>query len=155
LREGDVVIERTAGGGGYGDPAARDVEAVARDVRAGFVTAAEAAAAYGVAIRDGRVDARATAALRERLRTHRLALRVRLDNQDSARLTLRVAPSSAQRAGLRDGDLAEIVRGDGPALLGWIRFDEAVADGECAMSAAAGAAPCEGRIELRRVRERT
>jgi N-methylhydantoinase B len=155
LREGDVVIERTAGGGGYGDPAARNVDAVARDVRAGFVTAAEAEAAYGVAVRDGRVDAAATAALRDRLRSRSLTLRVKLDDRDAARLTLRIAPRSAQRGGFRDGDLAEIVRDDGPALIGWIRVDDALGDGECAMSAAAGAAPREGRIELRRVRERT
>ena len=43
LRAGDVVIERTAGGGGYGDPLERDPQAVVRDVRFGYVSAASAA----------------------------------------------------------------------------------------------------------------
>jgi N-methylhydantoinase B len=36
------------GGGGYGDPAKRDPDAVKRDVRLGLVSAAQAKAAYGV-----------------------------------------------------------------------------------------------------------
>jgi N-methylhydantoinase B len=38
------------GGGGWGDPMARDPEAVKRDVRDGFVTIEGAARDYGVAI---------------------------------------------------------------------------------------------------------
>ncbi len=37
LERGDTVILMTAGGGGYGDPAARDPAAVAADLRAGYV----------------------------------------------------------------------------------------------------------------------
>jgi N-methylhydantoinase B len=37
----------TPGGGGYGDPARRAPEAVARDVRLGYVSAEAAAATYG------------------------------------------------------------------------------------------------------------
>src|SRR5262249_57573411 len=38
LRRGDVVRIESAGGGGFGDPGERDLELVAHDVRAGFVT---------------------------------------------------------------------------------------------------------------------
>ena len=48
LDEGDVVSVRTPGGGGFGDPADRDREAVARDLRLGAVSAAIAREAYGV-----------------------------------------------------------------------------------------------------------
>lgn len=65
---GDRVTILTAGGGGFGDPFARAPEAVARDVRAGFVSPEAARATYGVALAaDGTVDAAAT----ERLRADR------------------------------------------------------------------------------------
>jgi N-methylhydantoinase B len=46
LAPGDRVEVLTPGGGGYGDPAARDPAAVARDVARGYYTAAEAAALW-------------------------------------------------------------------------------------------------------------
>jgi N-methylhydantoinase B len=64
LRPGDRVEVRTPGGGGYGDPFARDPALVARDVRRGYYDAAQAQALWGVALRDGEVDGHATAALR-------------------------------------------------------------------------------------------
>ena len=64
LADGDVVSFATPGGGGYGDPFARDIDAVRADVAAGFVSAEFAARDYGVAIRDGEVDLATTNALR-------------------------------------------------------------------------------------------
>lgn len=61
-------------GGGFGDPADRDPEAVARDVRLGRLTAAQAEETYGVRVdAEGLVDAAATAVRREALRRARLA----------------------------------------------------------------------------------
>jgi N-methylhydantoinase B len=65
---GDTVTLMSAGGGGYGDPFERSVDAVARDVRAGFVSVAEARRDYGVVFAEGQVDAAATEALRARPR---------------------------------------------------------------------------------------
>jgi len=65
LRPGDRVEVKTPGGGGYGDPFARDPALVARDVQRGYFDAAQAQALWGVALRDGAVDAAATAALRQ------------------------------------------------------------------------------------------
>jgi N-methylhydantoinase B len=48
LREGDVVCQSTAGGGGFGEPFLRDPQAVARDVRLGYVSPAAARNEYGV-----------------------------------------------------------------------------------------------------------
>jgi N-methylhydantoinase B len=56
----DVVTILTAGGGGFGDPFAREIAAVQRDVRAGFVSAEAAERDYGVVIRDGMLDQQAT-----------------------------------------------------------------------------------------------
>lgn len=47
LAAGDVLSVRTSGGGGLGDPARRDPAAVARDVAAGYVSAARARLVYG------------------------------------------------------------------------------------------------------------
>jgi len=56
----------TPGGGGYGDPYARDPLLVARDVRRGYLSAAQARALFRVALAaDGAVDRAATARLRE------------------------------------------------------------------------------------------
>ncbi|MBF0817289.1 hydantoinase B/oxoprolinase family protein [Microbacterium paludicola] len=50
LESGDVLANRTGGGGGWGDPFRRAPEAVARDVRNGFVSVASARRDYGVAV---------------------------------------------------------------------------------------------------------
>ena len=50
LQPGDTLSVREAGGGGYGDPRARDPAAVLADVRAGFVSVAGALRDYGVRV---------------------------------------------------------------------------------------------------------
>jgi N-methylhydantoinase B len=60
----DVVTILTAGGGGFGDPFVREIAAVKRDVRAGFVSPAAAERDYGVVIRNGVLDHDATDARR-------------------------------------------------------------------------------------------
>lgn len=66
LNAGDVYHHVMAGGGGFGDPFAREPERVLEDWRDGRITAGHARDAYGVVLADGRVDAAATAALRFR-----------------------------------------------------------------------------------------
>ena len=72
LRRGDVLAYSFQGGGGYGDPIWRDPARVARDVDNGRLTAERAASIYGVALRDGAVDAEATRDRRRTIRTERL-----------------------------------------------------------------------------------
>lgn len=64
VEAGDTVTILTPGAGGFGDPFARDPEAVLRDVVLRVVSAESAARDYGVVIRDGALDAAATTALR-------------------------------------------------------------------------------------------
>ena len=64
VRSGEVIRIRTTGGGGWGDPLARDPAAVLRDVQWGKVSEAAARTDYGVVIAGGAVDERATAAAR-------------------------------------------------------------------------------------------
>jgi N-methylhydantoinase B len=68
LRQGDVVRVTTPGGAGYGLPIDRKVEAVARDVKDGFVSLEEARKVYGVVFRDGTVDAAETEGIRRSMR---------------------------------------------------------------------------------------
>jgi N-methylhydantoinase B len=65
LVAGDRVEVMTPGGGGYGDPAGRDPDLVARDIRRGYYAPDEAARLFHVAVgADGSVDQVATARLR-------------------------------------------------------------------------------------------
>ena len=71
VKEGDVLYFNTWGGGGWGDPYARDPELVRTDVARGLVTPG-GARRYGVVITDNHsVDAAATAALRATLLAER------------------------------------------------------------------------------------
>jgi N-methylhydantoinase B len=71
VEAGDQLHFITWGGGGWGDPLARDPDLVAREVRQGLVTA-DGARRYGVVLAaDGTVDADATRALRDDLRAAR------------------------------------------------------------------------------------
>ncbi len=70
LAKGQRVRLETPGGGGYGLPLDRDVQAVARDVALGFVSIENAARDYAVAIdARGAVNALKTATLRKAART--------------------------------------------------------------------------------------
>ncbi|CCH28408.1 hydantoinase B/oxoprolinase family protein [Actinosynnema sp. NPDC047251] len=71
--EGERLVARTSGGGGYGPPHTRDPELVAKDVREGWVGAVRAHHVYRVVLDDhGQVDAAATAHLRDAAATAHL-----------------------------------------------------------------------------------
>ncbi|MEU8246099.1 hydantoinase B/oxoprolinase family protein [Nonomuraea sp. NPDC048916] len=71
VRPGDLLHFVTWGGGGWGDPLARDPDLVGLEVRRGLVTA-DGARRFGVVCAaDGTIDAEATAGLRERMREDR------------------------------------------------------------------------------------
>ena len=83
VRAGDIVRIVTSGGGGFGDPLERDVDAVRLDVLRRLVSVRSAADDYGVIVRpiegevlEYAVDATATTALRDELRDSRSRLRL-------------------------------------------------------------------------------
>jgi N-methylhydantoinase B len=76
VKAGEVIRIRTTGGGGWGDPLERDVEAVVRDVRWGKVSREAAERDYGVVLTGDdldavEVDVSATEATRSRLAADR------------------------------------------------------------------------------------
>ena len=161
LAEGDIVMVRSAGGGGYGDPLDRKTERVAQDVREGYVSAAAARELYGVALdRAGRADAVATAALRKRLRSARIRLVTRLDADVfergvvSRRRICRLNPADADGAGVGEDDVVELDIGRAAPLRAWSRIDRSVQQGTVAIDQRGLSIlkAIEGeRVELRRV----
>jgi N-methylhydantoinase B len=157
LREGDVVVMRTAGGG-YGDPLEREPAEALRDVRFGYVSAARARAVYGVVLDGDAVDEPATARLRRRLRAGRRHLRVVPlpgSEHDAMRRIAALAPATARRLRIRAGALVGLPSASGPSLRAWARLDPALPEGVCALGAGAlamlGLEP-EARVELRPIR---
>ncbi|HEX7006126.1 MAG TPA: hydantoinase B/oxoprolinase family protein [Alphaproteobacteria bacterium] len=68
IRRGQRVRIESPGGGGYGPPRERAPEAVAEDVRLGYVTPEGARSAYGVVVgAGGEIDLHATRKLRDRM----------------------------------------------------------------------------------------
>ena len=63
-KAGDRLLTYGPSGGGYGNPRERDPTSVLSDVLDGYLSVAEAADRYGVAIVDAAIDAAATARLR-------------------------------------------------------------------------------------------
>lgn len=66
IRKGSVIRHKTAGGGGYGNPADRQPEAVAKDFLNGLIALETARDVYKVAVnaKDGSIDEAATKSLR-------------------------------------------------------------------------------------------
>jgi len=137
LKRGDLLVIRSAGGGGFGDPLERPAQAVAADVREGYVTAREAKQVYGVALTaHGTVDRRATAALRRKLAAARFSLAVApteaclyRKGAASEHRICPINPADARRAGFRADAVIELVAPHGAPLRAWIVVDRAVARG--------------------------
>src|SRR4029079_12214081 len=72
-KKGDIFRHVLAGAGGWGDPLERDPAAVLKDVRHELLSAAKAAADYGVIVDPARwtVDAAATTQRREEIKRAR------------------------------------------------------------------------------------
>ncbi len=128
LRAGDVVREETAGGGGHGDPLARDPELVRQDVVGDYLTAGQSERRYGVVLGpDLSVDAGATRARREALAAERLKPRIEAANEelfDGTRRRVIVPARIAEKAGIADHALVEISTGRGAPLRAWARIAE-------------------------------
>ncbi len=134
--DGSVVVVRSAGGGGYGDPLLRPPALVVDDVNEGYISRRVAHELYGVALdARGKLDAAATEQLRRRLREDRFALEAVLVDDSyepgavSRRRICRMNPKDAAAAGLQDDDLVEMDRRQAAPLRAWLRIDPRVPAG--------------------------
>jgi len=95
LQAGDAFILRSGGGGGYGSPLERDLDALARDVRWGYVTQKSAEENYGaVFVGDTlEIDVEATKARRDEMRAKGLPY----DNPIAETLIPFAAPPALER----------------------------------------------------------
>ena len=136
LAEGDVVMVRSAGGGGYGDPLERPAERVATDLRDGYISPTAARELYGLVLdADNGIDATATSAWRQRLRAARIGLTALVQAEVfepgavSRRRVFRLNPADAALAGIGEDDLVELDCGRAAPLRGWARLEARVPPG--------------------------
>jgi N-methylhydantoinase B len=122
LERDDVLVMDSSGGGGFGDPLARDLDAVAADLAEGYVTPAAAEAIYGVVLRAGAIDAAATARRRAELAAVRPHVRLaRVTDLDAERgRPCRLDAGTAARLGAGPGAVVELVNPAGAPLRCWI-----------------------------------
>ena len=139
---GDIVVMQSAGGGGYGDPLAREPDRVRDDVRAGYVSRERARLGYGVVLAsNGAVDLPATQAERARLATARRRFPVTADERNpyEGRLgrhrVLRMPPAMAADLGLAAGDLIELLGRHPAPLRAWLRIDAGAHEAVVALDA--------------------
>lgn len=128
LRQDDVLVMLSAGGGGYGDPLNRDVDAVARDVAKGYVSSDQLRDSYGVVLgEDGEVDQNET----EKFRQNRNAQRYRAtviadDDYDpyvgarGRRRTIELSSAVAEVIGVKDEDMIEMLGRHPAPLRAWV-----------------------------------
>ena len=132
LLEDDVLVIRSRGGSGWGDPLEREPERVLDDVEAGYVTRSQARSAYGVVLRRGKIEAEETEALRKRMRAARREITVTSvpadEYDDVGRRICRLGRKLAKELGVKQGDLVEYVpRRLGPHLKAWVVIDAKLA----------------------------
>jgi N-methylhydantoinase B len=126
----DVVVIRSSGGGGYGDPLERDPSRVTTDVDYGYVSREAAAEVYGVVIRDdGSVDEAATRTRRSAIAAGRKTFAVRNDDgpepyvgAKGKRRVLSLEPQDAKALGVSADDLVEIYGNNPAPLRAWVRI---------------------------------
>ncbi|HEY7516660.1 MAG TPA: hydantoinase B/oxoprolinase family protein [Methylomirabilota bacterium] len=143
LVKDDVLVLRSAGGGGYGDPLERATDRVLADWREGYISAERCREQYGVVVTGGgEVDVAATEEQRRRLAAQRLWLRVVPTDGDvylrgavSRRRICRLSPADAVRPLFTDGTIVELVGRGGAPLRAWVVVDEAVRAGTLPLDA--------------------
>ena len=134
LQYGDVVLIQATAGGGVGDPLEREAERVRRDVLEGYTTPQRARDVYGVVLGDaGEIDVNRTRKARSELVGQRLYLQLKAGAEDEyddrgCRLC-KLSPAAADKIGVGDGDLVELVNRTTAPLRAWVRVtDEAPED---------------------------
>lgn len=122
LRAGDVFVMESSGGGGFGDPLARDLGPIAADLAEGLVTRERAEREHGVVFAGEAIDAAATAARRAALAGQRVMVAVDAGGADDEALTtVALDPATLAALGVATGDVVELAPADGAPLRAWVR----------------------------------
>jgi N-methylhydantoinase B len=137
IRKDDVVIIRSSGGGGYGDPLDRDPEAVQADVEFGVVSERRAREGYGVVLdANEKVDMQKTKALRENMRAKRFYMTAALDpsfkpyaGRKGQRRVLQMSEADAKTLGVKTDDLVEILGKNPAPLRAWVEISSGAKSG--------------------------
>jgi N-methylhydantoinase B len=123
LTSGDLVRIETAGGGGYGDPLARELSRVREDVALGLIDRDQARSHYGAVIEGGDVDADASGAERRSLMDRRVVLAVEptlTDQFDGTKRVLGISPGLFAKLGIQNGSVVELAANScGSSLRCW------------------------------------
>jgi N-methylhydantoinase B len=131
---GDIVRMETSGGGGYGDPVMRDPEAVLRDIKDETLTLEQAERRFGViTTTKGDIDPEATARRREELMAFRVVLTIETvddDTFDGAKRLFGISKETAERLGVRNGDMIETTTGVGANVRGWACVSDSSGEGD-------------------------
>jgi len=161
LCKDDVVSISSSGGGGWGDPLARNPEAVLVDVVNGAISLEASKNVYGVVLRNMAVDPEATDTLRTRLADDRvfLSLVIRPDSgtgngDEENRTYCDLAPETFESLGLDSTTPIELVGPVGPALRVWARPSTEVSSGKVrigSLSEKILGLPVDTPIEVRRM----
>ena len=117
LETNDVVVIRSAGGGGYGDPLQRELALVQRDVAFGYVSREQARKVYGV---DG--DGR-----RQGMNDPLPQVPIICVDTIIGRRRIVIRPTTARRLGVAEGDLVDLPT-RGPSLRAWVTLSDDVPD---------------------------
>ncbi|MBI4271280.1 MAG: hydantoinase B/oxoprolinase family protein [Candidatus Rokubacteria bacterium] len=131
LVSADVVLMESSGGGGFGDPLARDPALVVADVAEGYVTPGAAERIYGVVWRGDAIDRDATLTRRAALRAGRPRVRLAAgQGLETARgRAIRLDADTASRLGVAAGAVVELVNPRGAPLRAWVA-DVRAGDGQ-------------------------
>ncbi len=124
----DVVIMRSSGGGGYGDPLDRDPEMVRVDVDFGVVSVERARLGYGVVLTDdNNVDVAKSNALRAELKSKRFFSVASFNpsfqpyaGRKGHHRVLEISAADAQKLGVKNDDLVEILGKNPAPLRAWV-----------------------------------
>ena len=128
LRRGDIVVMRSSGGGGFGDPLERELSRVLADIAEGRLSAEAARLIYGVVADTEALDTDATAALRAGMKEkqRRLTADPVPGSPPAGRSWCELASGTILRLGLREGGAHEILDAGGPGLRIWVRGGEGI-----------------------------
>jgi len=118
----DIVVMASSGGGGYGDPLARNPALVVADLGQGVVTPAAAEKVYGVVIADGALDEAATSERRRQLLASRVTVQLVLtgDLDESRTRVVTLDAATARQLGVTCGDVVELLNPAGAPVRCWV-----------------------------------